>query len=62
MLQMIARQEKLTIPSAITKVVSEAIWQRAFAAEREAQRLDNLNPAAHTEDAEWEAISDEAIQ
>jgi hypothetical protein len=62
MLQVIARQEKVTIPAAITKVVSEAMWQRAFAAEREAQRLDSLNPVARAEDAEWDAVSDEAIQ
>jgi hypothetical protein len=61
MLQVIARENHLTIPSAISEVVTEAMWQRACAAERAAQRQDNQNPGAQAEDAAWDAVSDEAI-
>ncbi|MDR1188943.1 MAG: hypothetical protein LBK95_16095 [Bifidobacteriaceae bacterium] len=60
-LKRVAAGRGTTIPKALAQLVSEAMWQEAFRAEREAQILDSQNPAVQAEDAEWDAISDEAI-
>jgi hypothetical protein len=60
-LRLIAAQDGVTIPTAISRVVADAMWRRAFAAEREAARLDAANPAAVTEDAEWDETSDDGL-
>ncbi|MDR1118711.1 MAG: hypothetical protein LBL01_05390 [Bifidobacteriaceae bacterium] len=61
LLKAMAAERGTSIPQALAQVVSEAAWQAAFRAEREAQILDSRNALARAEDAEWDAISDEAI-
>jgi hypothetical protein len=61
MLKAIAAERGVTISKAVTLAVTEAMWHQAFLAERRAQQLDNRNPAAVAEDAEWDRLSDEAI-
>jgi hypothetical protein len=61
LLKTFAAERGTSIPKVIAQVVSEAMWREAFRAEREAQILDSRNAAAAAEDAEWDAISDEAI-
>jgi len=60
-LRLIAAQDGVTIPMAISRVVADAMWRRAFAAEREPARLDAANPEAVAEDAEWDEISDDGL-
>ncbi|MDR1426787.1 MAG: hypothetical protein LBJ08_03395 [Bifidobacteriaceae bacterium] len=60
-LKEMAAQQGTTIPKALARLVDKAWWDAAFEAERRATVLDGLSPAALAEDAEWDAISDEAI-
>jgi hypothetical protein len=54
-LKTLAAQRGTSISQTIDQLAEAAYWAEFFRSEREAQRLDDSNPAVAAEDADWEA-------